>query len=293
MTGLILLDKPADMSSFLAAKLVGKVFGEKRVGHTGTLDPMATGVLPILLGRSTRLSGILLEADKSYEAEILLGTVTDTSDITGNVLSVNDVSLTLEMVEKALNKFRGVISQKPPIYSAIKQNGVRLYELARKGKTADIPSRQVEIKKLELLSFEGDRLKVDVTCSKGTYIRSLAVDIGEELGCGATLSQLRRTSTGGFDISRCATLDQIREAPQSYLVDAGECVGHLSAVTVTDNQRKRFLHGGELFIARLSNAPQISQGEIVRVYDRAGALLGIAQAEGEVIKVKCIVFEGD
>ncbi len=293
MARLILLDKPADMSSFLAAKLVGKVFGEKRVGHTGTLDPMATGVLPILLGRSTRLSGILLEADKSYEAEILLGTITDTADITGNVLSVKDASVSLEEVENVLRKFRGVISQKPPIYSAIKQNGVRLYELARKGKTADIPTRQVEIKKLELLSFEDNRLKIAVTCSKGTYIRSLAVDIGEELGCGATLSQLRRTSTGGFDISRCATLEQIRQAPEAFLIDAGECVAHLKSVTVTDNQRNRFLHGGELFISRLSNSPQIAQDDTVRVYDRAGVLLGIAQADGESIKVKCVVFEGD
>lgn len=293
MTGLILLDKPADMSSFLAAKLVSRAFGEKRAGHTGTLDPMATGVLPILLGRSTRLSGMLLEADKRYEAEILLGTVTDTADITGKVISTAKAEFSADDIEAVLNKFRGVIDQKPPIYSAIKQNGVRLYELARKGQSADIPSRKVEIKLLDLLSVEGDKIRIDVICSKGTYIRSLAVDIGEALGCGATLSGLRRTATGGFDIAQCATLEDIKADPHKYLTDAGRCVEHLKKVTVTDNQRSRFLHGGSLFISRLSDCDLIADGDTVRVYDRADVLLGIADAKGDSINVRCIIFEGE
>lgn len=293
MTGLILLDKPENMSSFLAAKLVGKAFGEKRSGHTGTLDPMATGVLPILLGRSTRLSAMLLEADKRYEAEILLGTVTDTADITGNVISQKECVFSAEEIEKALDKFRGVINQKPPIYSAIKQNGVRLYELARKGQSADIPSRQVEIKLLSLLSVDKNKIKVDVVCSKGTYIRSLAVDIGEELGCGATLSALRRTATGGFDISMCATIEEIKANPQNYLNDAGRCVEHLKKITITDNQRTRFLHGGNLFISRLTDCDLVCQGDALRVYDRKGDLLGIADAKGDSINVRCIIFEGE
>lgn len=293
MTGLILLDKPANMSSFLAARLVSKAFGEKRTGHTGTLDPMATGVLPILLGRSTRLSGMLLEADKRYTAEILLGTVTDTADITGNVISQLELAVTRQDVDAVLKKFRGVIDQKPPIYSAIKQNGVRLYELARKGETADIPSRKVEIKLIEVLAFEGDKLTIDVICSKGTYIRSLAVDIGEALGCGATLSGLRRTATGGFTIDRCATLEEIKACPEKYLQDAGRCVEHLKAVKVTDNQRSRFLHGGDLFISRLPGDTDIADGDAVRVYDRRGNLLGIADAKGESINVRCVIFEGE
>ena len=293
MTGLILLDKPENMSSFLAAKLVGKAFGEKRAGHTGTLDPMATGVLPVLLGRSTRLSGMLLEADKRYEAEVLLGTVTDTSDITGNILSQIECSFTREQIEVVLEKFRGVIDQKPPIYSAIKQNGVRLYELARKGQTADIPSRQVEIKLLDLLSVDGNKIRIDVICSKGTYIRSLAVDIGEALGCGATLSALRRTATGGFDISMCATLEEVKENPQNYLNDAGRCVEHFKSITITDNQRTRFLHGGNLFISRLADSDKVCDGDSLRVYDRKGDLLGIADAKGDSINVRCIIFEGE
>ncbi len=293
MTGLILLDKPADMSSFLAAKLVGKAFGEKRSGHTGTLDPMATGVLPILLGRSTRLSGMLLEADKRYEAEILLGTVTDTGDVTGNVLSTADGSFSAQEIESVLCNFRGVIDQKPPIYSAIKQNGVRLYELARKGMTADIPSRKVEIKLLNLLSVEGNKIRIDVICSKGTYIRSLAVDIGEALGCGATLNSLRRTATGGFDISQCATLEEIKASPERYILDAGKCVEHFKTVTVTDNQRSRFLHGGGLFISRLKDACELCESDAVRVYDRSGTLLGIADVKGDSINVRCIIYEGE
>lgn len=293
MTGLILLDKPADMSSFLAAKLVGKAFGEKRSGHTGTLDPMATGVLPILLGRSTRLSGMLLEADKRYEAEILLGTVTDTGDVTGNILSSAASSFSAQEIEAVLCKFRGVIDQKPPIYSAIKQNGVRLYELARKGMTADIPSRKVEIKLLDLLSVEGNKIRIDVICSKGTYIRSLAVDIGEALGCGATLSSLRRTATGGFDIGQCATLEEIKANPEKYIIDAGKCVEHFKAVTVTDNQRSRFLHGGGLFTSRLKDACELCEGDAVRVYDRGGTLLGIADVKGDSINVRCIIYEGE
>ena len=293
MTGLILLDKPENMSSFLAAKLVGKAFGEKRAGHTGTLDPMATGVLPVLLGRSTRLSGMLLEADKRYEAEVLLGTVTDTSDITGNILSQIECSFTREQIEVVLEKFRGVIDQKPPIYSAIKQNGVRLYELARKGQTADIPSRQVEIKLLDLLSVDGNKIRIDVICSKGTYIRSLAVDIGEALGCGATLSALRRTATGGFDISMCATLEEVKENPQNFLNDAGRCVEHFKSIIITDNQRTRFLHGGNLFISRLADSDKVCDGDALRVYDRKGDLLGIADAKGDSINVRCIIFEGE
>lgn len=293
MTGLILLDKPQNMSSFLAAKLVGKALGEKRTGHTGTLDPMATGVLPILLGRSTRLSGMLLEADKRYEAEILLGTVTETGDVTGNIITQTECSFSKKQLEAVLEKFKGVIEQKPPIYSAIKQNGVRLYELARKGQTADIPSRQVEIKLLDLLSAEDNKIKIDVICSKGTYIRSLAVDIGEALGCGATLSALRRTATGGFDISMCAALEDIKANPQKHLSDAGKCVEHLKKITITDNQRTRFLHGGSLFISRLSDSAIVNDGDALRVYDRKGDLLGIADAKGDSINVRCIIFEGE
>ncbi len=293
MTGFILLDKPQSMTSFAAVKQVSRLFGEKRAGHTGTLDPMATGVLPILLGRSTRLCGMLLEADKRYEADILLGTVTDTGDITGKVITTSDKEVSDSDIEAVLPQFRGSIMQTPPIYSAIKQNGVRLYELARRGDEAEIPSREIEIKLLEVLSREGNIVKVDVICSKGTYIRSLAEDIGKALGCGATLSALRRTATGGFDISQCVTIEELKANPQAFLADAGRCVEHLLSVVVTDNQRKRFLHGGDLFIDRINGGEKISEGDACRVYDHAGQLLGIADAKGDSLMVRCLIFEGD
>ena len=293
MTGLILLDKPQGLTSFSAVKQVSRLFGEKRAGHTGTLDPMATGVLPILLGRSTRLCGMLLEADKRYEADILLGTVTDTGDITGKVISQCEAEASLADIEAVLPQFRGEIMQTPPIYSAIKQNGKRLYELARNGEQAEIEPRKIEIKLLEVLSFDGKTLKVDVICSKGTYIRSLAEDIGKALGCGATLSALRRTETGGFNIERCVTIKHLSNDPHSFLADAGECVAHLKKAVVTDNQRKRFLHGGGLFIDRLPYCDGIIDGDACRVYDQSGCLLGIADAKGDLITVRCLIYEGD
>ncbi len=293
MTGLILLDKGEGLSSFGAVAQLRRIYGERRAGHTGTLDPMATGVLPILLGRATRLCGMLLEADKRYTAEILLGTVTDSYDITGNILAQSDVDLSVERILPVLDKFKGKIQQTPPMFSALKVDGERLYSIARRGETVDIQPREVEIKLLDVNSFDGKVLTVDVLCSKGTYIRSLAYDIGKALGCGATLKALRRTMTGGFTLDSCATLDELRQCPEKHLLQPDLCVAHLPMATVTDNQRQRYLNGGELFIDRVDCNADLADGDKCRVYDRFGTFLGVSEAEGELIKVKCLIFEGD
>lgn len=295
MTGLVLLDKPQGMTSFLAVAQVRRLFGEKRAGHTGTLDPMATGVLPILLGRATRLSDMLLEADKSYTAEILLGTVTDTLDITGNVLETHDVNITDSQLEHALQSFRGVIYQKPPMFSALKKDGVRLYDLARKGVDVERESRRVEIKELTLIERSENTFKISITCSKGTYIRSLADDIGKMLGCGATMSSLRRTATGGFNISDCVTLDSLRENPDEHLLSAEKCAMHFPALEITDKQRIRYLNGGDLFAdrVRLQSGAVFTERAKYRVHDREGRFLGISEFSDGSVKVKCIIFEGE
>lgn len=293
MTGLVLLDKAEGVTSFGAVAQVRRLFGEKRAGHTGTLDPMATGVLPILLGRSTRLCSMLIEADKRYSAEILLGTVTDTYDVTGNVVSQCGIIPSKDRILTALAGFRGRIMQTPPVFSALKKDGRRLYDIARSGGTVEIEPREVEIKELNVISVADGILTVDVLCSKGTYIRSLAHDIGSALGCGATLKSLRRTQTGGFSIDMCVNAGELSENPQKYLHSADLCVAHLPRVTVTDNQRVRYLHGGELFLNRVGADEPIGEGTLCRVYDREGIFLGVSEAIGEVIRVKCLVFEGE
>ena len=211
MQGLHLLNKPEGITSFSAVSAVKRIAGEKRVGHTGTLDPMATGVLPILLGRATVLSGLMLDADKRYTAKIKLGTVTDTDDITGEIITRNKVDISEEKLKEVLAHFTGRIKQTPPMYSAIKKDGVRLYKLAREGKTAEIPSRDIEIYSIDVLKSlnEDFEFVIDTHVSKGTYIRSLARDIGEYLGCGATLAGLERTYASGFNISECMPLDKL------------------------------------------------------------------------------------
>ncbi len=291
MQGLILLDKPGGITSFGAVARVKRAAHEKRVGHTGTLDPMATGVLPVLLGRATALSGLLLDADKRYTAEIKLGTVTDTDDITGSVLSQSAVNVTEEELKSALSHFTGKIKQRPPAYSALKKDGVPMYRLARRGDLPEIPEREVEIFEIsQPTGLTGDTFKIDVHVSKGTYIRSLARDLGEYLGCGACLSALRRTYAGGFNISECTALDNITEENISqYIVSEEKAVAYLRAVNVTEKQAVRFCNGGKLAFDRL-RLTDASENELFRV-KFGGLFLGIGAAENEKeqLAIKCII----
>lgn len=292
MQGLLLLNKPKGITSFSAVSAVKRNAQQKRVGHTGTLDPMATGVLPVLLGRATALSSLMLDADKRYIAEIKLGVTTDTEDITGKVLTESTVDITTEQIEEALAHFTGKISQRPPMYSALKKDGVRLYDLARKGQTVDIPERQIEIFSLKMLSdLNSDNcFSVEAHVSKGTYIRSLARDIGEYLGCGATLSGLERTYAAGFDIKECVDFDKLN--PQSigdYIYNEEMAVKHLREVKITQNQAVRFCNGGQLDFDRL-NIENISENELFRVkYNDKFLGIGFADIQNKRLGIKCII----
>ena len=292
MQGLILLDKPENITSFGAVAKIKRTAHEKRVGHTGTLDPMATGVLPVLLGRATALSGLLLDADKRYTAAVKLGVTTDTEDITGNIISERKVSITNGELNEALKRFTGVLMQKPPIYSALKKDGVRLYKLAREGKTAEIEPRRIEVFSAELLSpLNADNIfEIDVHVSKGTYIRSLARDIGEYLGCGACLAALRRTYTGGFSLENCVPLDSLNgDNIGDYLISEERAVGYLRETFVTEKQAVRFCNGGQLDLDRLK-IKQLTDGELIRVKLNDQFLgVGIVDLSKNQLAIKCII----
>lgn len=297
MQGLILLDKPSGITSFGAVAEIKRAAHEKRVGHTGILDPMATGVLPVLLGRATALSGLMLDADKRYTATVRLGITTNTDDITGLVTQTCDVRVTKEQIENAVSRFKGKIMQRPPDYSALKKDGVRLYALARRGETVDVPEREVTVFSAEIISYieEKNEFTADFHVSKGTYIRSLARDIGEFLGCGACLSSLCRTYTGGFSLSQCISPDIITEQNiGNYLLDEEKAVEYLKEVQVTKKQAVRFSNGGQLGFERLRGV-DFFENELVRVKCEE-LFLGIGRADiaKNQLAVKCVInYPGD
>ena len=280
MQGLILLDKPMGITSFGAVAKIKRAAHEKRVGHTGTLDPMATGVLPVLLGRATALSGLMLDADKRYTATVRLGVATDTDDITGTVIKNGEVNVTSEQLNNAVSHFTGEIMQRPPAYSALKKDGVRLYTLARMGETVEVPERRVTVFSADVVSYinEKNEFTVNFHVSKGTYIRSLARDIGEFLGCGACLSSLCRTYTGGFSLSQCISPDALTEQNISeYILSEEKAVEYLKEVQVTKKQAVRFSNGGQLGFERLKGI-NLTENELVRVKCEK-LFLGIGRAD--------------
>ena len=210
--GLILIDKPEGITSFVAVAVIRRALGVKHCGHTGTLDPMATGLLPVLTGRGTKLSGYLLEGDKSYRATLRFGAHTDSYDSTGKVLMEGGRIPTREQLEQVLPRFVGKQQQVPPMFSAIKKDGVAMYKLARDGKSVALESREICIYRLELLSYENGEAVLDVDCSKGTYIRSLCVDIARALDTYGCMSALRRTATCGFTVEQALPLEQAEQA---------------------------------------------------------------------------------
>lgn len=290
MQGFLLIDKPEGMTSFSAVSRIKRLAGEKKVGHTGTLDPMATGVLPIFLGRATALSSILLEAEKQYTATVKLGITTDTCDITGRVESENAVSVTKEELLDVLESFMGETEQIPPMYSALKKDGVRLYELARRGEEVEIEPRRITINELVLKSFDKDTFEIFVSCSKGTYIRSLCRDIGEKLGCGATMTALRRNSTCGFSEDLCVKLEDLTPDNISQFLKSEEyAVRHLREVSVSEKQAVRFSNGGQLAYERLKNA-DFSDRELLRIKFGDKFLgIGVAENEKQQIAIKCVI----
>lgn len=291
LNGLLLIDKPEGKTSFGAVSNVKWLAKEKRVGHTGTLDPMATGVLPIFLGRATSLCGILIDGDKRYTATVKLGVTTDTDDITGNVLKTSDVTVSESDLKSALEKFVGKQSQIPPMYSAIKKDGVRLYALAREGKTVEIEPREIEVYSIEpIKNLENDTFTIDVHVSKGTYIRSLARDIGEYLGCGATLTALRRTYAAGFHINDCVKLEDLTpENFSQYIMSEEKAVEDFECIEVTEKQAIRFQNGGQLGFDRLKKSG-FTDGQLLRVKYKDTLLgIGIADNEKSQVAIKCIL----
>ena len=290
MSGLLLLNKPEGITSFGAVARIKKLTGERRVGHTGTLDPMATGVLPILIGRATVLSRFLIDADKSYTATVRLGITTDSFDITGNIINSCEVSDSID-INAVLEKFKGKQMQIPPMFSAIKQNGVRMYELARRGLTAEIPSRQIEVFSLKKTSNLNSQNEFDIeaSVSKGTYIRSLCRDIGEALGCGATLTRLCRTETAGFGIDRCVDLNSLTpENISSYILPCDSAVDYMPQIQISKKQAVRFCNGGALSLERIKS-DGFTDGAHYRVYSGERFLgLGLADAQNGILKIACL-----
>ena len=292
INGIINIYKEAGFTSHdVVAKLRG-IVKQKKIGHTGTLDPDAVGVLPVCFGNATKLCDMMTDKSKEYRACMRLGVITDTQDMSGKVLEERTVEyVTKEQVEEVINSFVGGYEQIPPMYSAIKKDGVRLYALAREGKTVEITPRNIEIYGIKLLSaLENNTFVIDVHVSKGTYIRSLARDIGEYLGCGATLTSLERTYAAGFDIENCVKLDDLTpENISSYILSEETAVKHFREIGVTDKQAVRFCNGGQLGFDRIK-ITDIKDGELFRVkYGEKLLGIGIAECEKQWIAIKCIL----
>jgi tRNA pseudouridine55 synthase len=274
--GVLLLDKPVGLSSNDALIKAKRVLNAKKAGHTGTLDPFATGLLPLCFGEATKFSQDLLEADKTYEATVHLGIMTETGDTEGAAIETRDVNVTLEQVEAALARFRGPIMQVPPMYSALKRDGKALYEYARAGVTLEREARPVTIHGLDFISYEAPMLKIRVTCSKGTYVRVLGEDIGAALGCGAHLNALRRIGVGALQADQMITLEDllVHPDPRSLLAPVDALLSSFPAVELTPELAKRFLNGQRLALGKEQVVVPAEQGR-VRVYE-AGKLLGTA-----------------
>ena len=275
ISGVLLLDKSIGISSNHALQAVKRLYRAEKAGHAGTLDPLASGLLPVFLGDATRFCGYLLDSDKRYRADIRLGSTTRTGDTEGEVLERRPVDVSATQLARVLEGFLGSQTQIPPMYSALKRNGQPLYVLARRGETVERMPRAIKIRKLELLEFEGNRIVLEVTCSKGTYIRTLAEDIGAALGCGAHLGGLRRTATGAFELSQAVTLDALQaltEAERDTLLRPSDAIlGGLPKAELNEADAARFchgqilpLHGGKSGVCRVYAPPArfLGLGEI-------------------------------
>jgi tRNA pseudouridine55 synthase len=277
--GVLLLDKPSGMTSNAALQAVRRLFARIKAGHTGTLDPLATGLLPICLGEATKFSGGLLDADKIYDAVIRLGVATTTGDADGDPLFEGSIEGCLERVPETLDAFRGEIDQIPPMFSAIKHRGRPLYSYARAGEAVDRKARRISIRRLELLTLAQSELVIRVHCSKGTYIRTLAHDIGARLGCGAHLRGLRRIATAGLTIEDAVTLETLaalsEAGRQQALRPADLLLADLPAVRLDALQAAALLHGRPVPV---TGKPALA-GQ-VRLYGADGTFLGLGIADG-------------
>ena len=285
MNGIVIVDKPQEWTSQDVTARLRRVFNTRRIGHGGTLDPMATGVLPVFVGRATRGVEFFEHAEKCYETVLRFGITTDTEDITGTVLEEKPVNLTRQQLDAALEQFRGEIQQIPPMYSALKINGQKLCDLARKGKEVERKPRTITILELTVLDFTGGTATLRVACSKGTYIRTLCKDIGQALGCGGCMESLRRVQAGAYTIEEAVPLAALVESddPERYLRPVDTMFAQYEAVTLTQKQALRCRNGNSFTI-------DLPEGTY-RAYDENGAFLMLAKVDGGVMSTIKSFFE--
>ena len=285
MNGIVIVDKPQGWTSQDVTARLRRVFNTRRIGHGGTLDPMATGVLPVFVGRGTRAVEFFEHAEKIYETVLKPGITTDTEDITGTVLTQQEVSLTQEQVEAVLPRFRGEILQVPPMYSALKVNGKKLYDLARKGVEVERQPRPITIYELTLLGMDSEGIRLRVHCSKGTYIRTLCKDIGEALGCGGCMASLRRVQAGEYTAGDAVALETLLETenPEQYLKTVDSMFARYPAITLTPKQEQRVRNGNAFSL-------NVEAGTY-RVYGQNGEFLALSQVDSGVMSTVKSFFE--
>lgn len=280
MDGILLLDKRPGLTSNAALQEAKRLFGARKAGHTGSLDPLASGLLPVCFGEATKLSGFLLNTDKRYQVVVFLGVRTTTGDAEGEILARSPVPpLDAAAVESVLARFRGEISQIPPMYSALKHQGQRLYDLARQGVEVPRAPRHITVHELRFLGLEAERLSIEVHCSKGTYIRTLAEDIGAALGCGAHVADLRRTGVGAFDVVQAHTFERLGEmdetARAACLLPPEAILGSLPALILGDSLCFYLRQGQAVFV------PRAPTSGWVRLHDKGGVLAGVGEIQDD------------
>ena len=285
MNGIVIVDKPQDWTSQDVTARLRRVFNTRRIGHGGTLDPMATGVLPVFVGRATRGVEFFEHAEKIYEATLRLGLSTDTEDITGIVLEEREVAISEADFLGILPRFRGKIQQIPPMYSALKVNGQKLYDLARQGKVVERQPREIEIFELTCLEFAGNTARLRIHCSKGTYIRTLCKDIGRALGCGGCMESLRRVSAGEYTIAEAIPLAELLETenPESYLRPVDSMFCNHPQITLTAKQETRCRNGNSFSVTQPDGT--------YRVYGQKGDFLALSRVENGVMSTIKSFFE--
>ncbi|OHX14334.1 tRNA pseudouridine(55) synthase TruB [Chromobacterium sphagni] len=291
--GVLLIDKPYDISSNNALQKARWLLNAAKAGHTGVLDPLATGLLPVCLGEATKFSSYLLDADKGYRATVKFGVVTTTGDVEGEVVSERPAVFDRDALLVAMEGFRGEISQVPPMYSALKHQGKPLYEYARAGIEIEREARRVTIHQLELISLDGDTAVIDVVCSKGTYIRTLACDIGETLGCGAHLIGLRRTATGGFSLGEAHTLAGLEglemAAREALLMPADVLVRHLPQTELADGEIGKFMNGQPVLFAE--KCEKMQRFRVYHASTRSFMGLGEARDDGRLHPIRLLATQ--
>lgn len=292
INGLLNVLKPPGMTSFDVVAYLRGILKEKKIGHAGTLDPCAAGVLPVCLGKATKVIEYIMDMEKVYRAELSLGISTDTQDSTGNIIAKKEVNVSAEDIFRVVKEFTGEIYQIPPMYSAVRVGGRRLYEIAREGKSVERNPRKIFIRSIEIINICKNKVLMDVTCSKGTYIRTLCSDIGDRLGCGGHMSFLIRKRTGIFDIESAYTLEEILSASnsgkiQEITLNTDKLFENLDSIHLSNKETGRFLNGGFIPVNRLNQGNfLLKENLLFRVYNEENIFLGL----GRIIKEKGLYY---